>query len=188
MFGTSYACMVIGIMLNFLAFIMSYLFPVMFLWLIVFGLGIIFIMFSLIRIHIDVTDSTLINLINAPKRGMVNWLFVYNDGEIIVTEAMRKVEKFSQSAKLDQQVKEWKTYRFAGHTVRIVGDGTGFSIDLGACAKVTQLKRDYGIRNIFHIRKVFRPNLNEIPDEGASTLEDAQIEAGMKPIQPGGSK
>ena len=187
MFKMSYGLMLGGLVCTFLAFFLGFLLPIIILWLIVWGMGAVLIFASLFRVHLDALDSTLYYLMEEPQRGTVNWLFVRHDGEIEVLPAVRKIEKFSQNVKLDQQIKEWKTYRFAGHTVRIVGDGTGFSIDLGACAKVRQLKREYGIRNIFHIRNVFRPHLKELDTEDASWLSDAQVEAGMKPILPGGA-
>jgi len=178
--------MFIGIIVDFVCLILGMLVPIFILWLIIFMIGVAFIVSSLVRIHFDVLDSTLYHLIEEPQRGMVNWLFVYHDGEMIVTPAMRKIEKFSYNRRLDQQIKEWKTYRFAGHTIRVVGDGTGFSIDFGACAKVRQLKQEYGIKSIFHIRKLFRPSLEEgeTPLEEATSLGEAQREVGMEPIQP----
>jgi len=49
---------------------------------------------------------------------------------------------------------------------------------------VRQLKRDYKVRNIFQIRKVFRPHLNEEegPKEEVTSLEEGQKEAGIVPI------
>jgi hypothetical protein len=192
--------MATGIIIDFVAMFLGMLIPIIILWMIVFMVGVALIVASLLRVHFDVLNSSLYYLIEEPERGCVNWLLVRHDGEIEVTPAMRKIESYSSSPKLNQQIKEWKTYRFAGHTVRIVGDGTGFSIDLGACVKVRQLKRDYGIKNIFHIRKLFRPSLNEdeipmvsgkhakkyIPQEETTTLEEAQKAVDMLPIQPGG--
>ena len=192
MFRMSYGIMGIGFILIIVGWLIALLsggLITLVLSLIIIAFGFIFCLFSLVRIHFDTLDSTLYHLIEEPQKGMVNWLFAYHDGEIIVTPAMRKIERFSQNAKLDQQVKEWKTYRFAGHTIRIVGSGIGFSIDLGACVKVRQLKRDFGIKNIFDIRKVFRPHLNELkPKEEVDTLENAQRQVGMQPILPGGVK
>lgn len=184
MFKMSYALMLIGIIIDFVAMFLGMLIPIIILWMIVFMIGVALIVTSLVRIHFDVLDSTLYWLIEEPKKGYVNWLLVRHDGEIEVTEAMRRIEGYSANPKLSQQIKEWRTYRFAGHTIRIVGDGTGFSIDLGACVKVRQLKREHGIKTIFHIRKIFRPKLDEdeIPMEQVTTLEEAQKEVGMTPI------
>jgi len=188
----SYGVMGIGFILIIVGWLIALLsggMITLILSLIIMVFGFIFCLFSLVRIHFDALDSTLYYLIEEPQKGMVNWLFAYPDGEIEVTPAMRKIERFSQNPKLDQQVKEWKTYRFAGHTIRIVGSGIGFSIDLGACVKVRQLKRDFGIKNIFDIRKVFRPHLNELKlKEEVDTLENAQRQVGMQPILPGGVK
>jgi len=190
MFRMSYGIMGIGFILIIVGWLIALLsggMITLILSLIMVVFGIILNLFSLTRIYFDVLDSTLYHLIEEPQKGMVNWLFAYHDGEIIVTPAMRKIERFSQNAKLDQQVKEWKTYRFAGHNIRVVGDGIGFSIDLGACVKVRQLKRDYGIKNIFDIRKVFRPYLKELKlKEEVDTLENVQRDIGMQPILPGG--
>ena len=190
MFKMSYALMMIGIIIDFVSMFLGMLIPIIILWMIVFMIGVALIVTSLVRIHFDVLDSSLYYLIEEPKKGFVNWLLVRHDGEIEVTESMRKIESYSANPKLNQQIKEWKTYRFAGHTVRIVGDGTGFSIDLGACVKVHQLKTDHGIKTIFHIRKIFRPKLeeDEIPMEQVTTLEEAQKSVGMTPIVVEGTK
>jgi len=190
MFKMSYGIMLMGILVDFLALIFVFFMPFI-ICLLIFVFGIVFIVMSLLRIHKDVIDSTLIHLIEEPKPGHVKWLFFFHDGEFIITDALRKVGGFSYCPELDQQIKDWKTYRLGGtsHTVRLVGDGMGMSIDLRACLKVNQLKREHGVKNIFDIRKIFRPHLKELElKEEATTLEEAQKEVGRSPILPPGGK
>lgn len=155
-FAKSYLFMFMGLIMCSVAFMFGMIFPVLILWLPLFIVGALLIFISLARVHMDVLNSTLYNLIEETKPGYVNWIYVYGDGEMIATPAMRKLEMHSYSPKLDQQVREWKTYRFAGHTVRIVPEGIGHSVDLGKCLYVNYHKRVNGIRSIFDLRKMFR--------------------------------
>jgi len=94
MFKMSYGLMLVGFILFFFAWLLEMLMGFM---LIITTLSLfmvlgacIFILVALLRIHLDVLNSTLYYLIEEPKKGYVNWLVVGHDGEIQVLPALKR--------------------------------------------------------------------------------------------------
>lgn len=174
--------MMIGILLSFLAFFIAIIFPLVIILLPIWVLSQIFIIISLARVYMDVKYTTLYELVEEPRPGETKWLYVYGDGEIVVTPAMKRMQMYSYSPELNQQIKEFKTYRMAGHAVKIVPEGVGHSVDLGACLYATHFKRKFGVRSIFDLRKLFRPQLDDLPEEKVTTVEKAHEALGLKPL------
>lgn len=174
--------MIIGLMLMFFAFFIAFVFPLLILLLPVWVFGAIFCVIALARIYMDVKQTTLYELIEEPRPGEVKWLYVYGDRDIIVVPSMRRMQMYSYSQELNQQIKEFATYRFAGHTVRIVPEGIGHSIDLGACLYATHFKQKFGVRSIFDLRKLFRPAVADLPEEKVTSVEKAHDLVGLKAL------
>jgi len=179
-FMKSALVMIIGLMLTFVSFFVASFFPIMIILLPMWFFGAIFCFISLARIWMDVRQTTLYYLIEEPRPGEILWLYAYGDRDMVVTPAMRRMQMYSYSPELNQQIKEFATYRFAGHTIRVVPEGIGHSVDLGACLYATHFKQKFGIRNIFDLRKLFRPAVEDLPEEKVTTVEKAHEMLGLK--------
>lgn len=89
----------------------------------------------------------------APGRPeQILWIFVYKDGTFHITPSMRVVEGQLYSKELDAQISEFRSYRWGDHSIRVVPEGTGSSIDLDLCLYAYVLKTKYGFSNILQAR------------------------------------
>lgn len=142
--------------------------------------GIILILMSPMFIHFRAIDSTLIHLLEDPKRSKIHWLYVYGDREIIVTPALRKLERHSYAKRLDQQIQDFQTYRMAGHTVRIVPEGIGHSVDLGLCLYASFAKRVWNVKSLHELRKYITRKKDDVPEEKEAEISEYQKKKGVK--------
>jgi len=174
LFARSYLFTIIGLLILVLAVFLTYFIPFIII-LIFLMLGIMLIITSIVLLHLRAVNSTLIYLLEDPKRGFINWLYAYGDYDMRVTPARRKLEKHSYSKKLDQQIRDFRTYRLAGHSVRIVPEGVGHSVDLGKCLYATYAKREWNIKSLGELRSAVTgifSQKKEIPYEKIATLEE----------------
>ncbi len=172
-FARSYMLMLIGLMLMVLCILFSFFIPfiIVLMFMII---GVILILMSLLLIHFRAMDSTLIHLLDDPKRSKIHWLYVYGDRDIIVTPAMRKLERHSFSKKLDQQIQDFQTYRFAGHAIRIVPEGVGHSVDLGLCLYASFAKRVWNVKSLHELRKFITRKKEKLPQEKETEISTYQ--------------
>jgi len=154
----------VGMVLMFAAWLLSYI-----MWfvmcLLFFIVGIVMCVLALSSIYIRAKDTTLIYPLEDHKPGGILWCYVYKDYEAIFTPALREVEGYSSSPNLSQQIKDFKSYRIGNWPFRIVPEGVGTSPDLGHCLYVTHAKKEWGIRSILDLRKLFKSEEIEEDEE-----------------------
>jgi len=85
-----------------------------------------------------------------PKK--IIWFYVYRDGTIKITPAMRDVEGLLYSRELDAAVQDMKSYRLFDHSVRFVPEAIGHAVDLDMCLYAHVLKTKWGFNNIITAR------------------------------------
>jgi len=106
------------------------------------------------------------HLIRPGRPGLINWLYVYGDGEMRITPAMRAGEGQLYNPELDSQIIDAKTYTMGDHRFRIVPEVVGHAVDLDYVYYTNLLKTRYGFENmrearqgrIEHILKKFKIN------------------------------
>jgi len=171
LFARSYMLMLIGVILlafsAFLGMIMPFFIIMMFSII-----GIIMVILSLVFVHMRAVESTLVYLLEDPKKGQVHWAYVYGDRDIRITPAMRQLEKHSYSKQLDQQIHDFQTYNLAGHKLRIVPEGVGHSVSLGKCLYATHAKRVWNVKSLRELRNYISKNKEEPPVEKIETIEN----------------
>ena len=124
----------------------------MLLWIV----GFVLIVYALLAIYIRAKDTTLYYPLEDHQPGKLLWAYCYKDYEIIFTPAVRELEYYSYSEKLNQQIKDFKSYRLGNWPVRIVPEGAGTSADLKICLYLTHAKKEWGVRNIKGLRAIFK--------------------------------
>jgi len=92
------------------------------------------------------------HLINPGRPSRILWFYVYRDGTIKITPAMREVEGQLYSPELDAQIQDMKSYRLFDHPVRFVPEGVGHAVDLGMCLYAQFLKTKHGFENMREAR------------------------------------
>jgi len=85
-----------------------------------------------------------------PKK--IIWFYVYRDGTIKITPAMRDVEGLLYSKELDAAVQDMKSYRLFDHSIRFVPEAIGHAADLDMCLYAHVLKTKWGFNNIITAR------------------------------------
>ena len=82
---------------------------------------------------------------------------------MVITPSMREVEGQLYSPELDAQIQDIKSYRLFDHSVRIVPEGIGHSVDLGKCLYAQFLKTKYGFENLREAREGGKRLFGKIP-------------------------
>ena len=85
-----------------------------------------------------------------PKK--IIWFYVYRDGTIKITPAMRDVEGLLYSKELDAAVQDMKSYRLFDHSIRFVPEAIGHAADLDMCLYAQVLKTKWGFNIIITAR------------------------------------
>jgi len=140
-------------------------------------MGLVGIMMLLIRAKKTGAE----HLIRPGRPGLINWLYVYADGEMRITPAMRAGEGQLYNPELDSQIIDVKTYTMGDHRFRIVPEVVGHAVDLDFVFYTNLLKTRYGFENmrearqgrIDHILSKFKINRQkEIIDKEHSLVSD----------------
>jgi len=119
---------------------------------IMFGVGFCLVFVGASLVHGRARKTGAEHLLEFGKPGSIIWFYIYKDGTIKITPAMREVEGQLYSKELDAQIQEMKSYRLFDHSVRFVPEGTGHAIDLGMCLYAAFLKTRHGFANIREAR------------------------------------
>ena len=112
-------------------------------------LGLMGIMMLLIRAKKTGAE----HLIRPGRPGLINWLYVYGDGEMRITPSMRAGEGQLYNPELDSQIIDAKTYTMGDHRFRIVPEVVGHAVDLDYVYYTNLLKTRYGFENMREARQ-----------------------------------
>ena len=93
------------------------------------------------------------HLIRPGRPGLINWLYVYADGEMRITPAMRAGEGQLYNPELDSQIIDAKTYTMGDHRFRIVPEVVGHAVDLDYVYYTNLLKTRYGFESMREARQ-----------------------------------
>jgi len=93
------------------------------------------------------------HLITPGRPGLINWLYVYADGEMRITPAIRAGEGQLYNAELDSQIIDAKTYTMGDHRFRVVPEVVGHAVDLDYVYYTNLLKTRYGFENMREARQ-----------------------------------
>jgi len=118
------------------------------------------------------------HLLEPGRPSRILWFYVYRDGTIKITPAMREVEGQLYSPEMDAQIQDMKSYRLFDHPVRFVPEGVGHAVDLGKCLYAQFLKTKYGFESIREARegKKFIPFLGGKKQTLSKELTDEDIQ------------
>lgn len=170
LFARSGICMILGLGIMMIAFFLSHLIWIEISLLLMIP-GIIFVIYSLAAIYWRAQETTLIYPLDDPKVGQETlWLYIFQDYDAIFTPAVRKFEKFSYNEKQHQQIRDFRSYRLGNWSVKIVPEGVGTSVDVGMCLYASHAKREWGVKNILDLRKLFKQE--KAPQEELMTVKE----------------
>jgi len=118
-----------------------------------FFIGFIMAFFGMFMIHTRAIKTGVNHLLETGKPNRIIWFYVYKDGSIKITPAMRDIEAQLYSPELDAQIHEMKSYRLFDHSVRFVPEGIGHAVDLGMCLYAQFLRTKWGFASLRKARK-----------------------------------
>ena len=93
------------------------------------------------------------HLIRPGRPGLINWLYIYADGEMRITPSNRVGEGQLYNPDLDSQIIDAKTYTMGDHRFRIVPEVVGHAVDLDYVYYVNLLHTKYGFENLREARQ-----------------------------------
>jgi len=160
LFAKTYVLSIIGLFLIFFGITLSYFVP--FLMVVpLFILGPILIFFSIILIQMRAWNTSLIYLLDPDeKRDEKLWLYIWGDNDIEIIPGIRVGEKQSYNATLDQQAKTFVSYRFCGHTVYLIPDGSAHSVDWRAGLYMQVARDKWNVDSLTKLREMFKGTSN----------------------------
>jgi len=178
MFKMCFGLTLLGLFIIFLMIFLMILLPgLAIIWLLVLIVGVILNMMGLYTVYSRARGTTLYHLLEEPRRGWVNWMYVWGDREIEVLPAMKKVGRTSYSKDVQQQINDLKTYRFADHEVRVVPEGAQYSTNFKHCLYCEQAKKDWKVKSLKDLRRIhIRTQKPDGPQEEIRELKDLQEE------------
>ena len=91
-------------------------------------------------------------LIEKPRLGHFNALYVFDDGEIRITPAIRAGEAQAYIREVDAQVPVIRTYHIGDHSVLVIPEGVGCAGDLDYALYADLLDSRYGFDNLRAVR------------------------------------
>jgi hypothetical protein len=115
--------------------------------------GIIIAIAGLILIWMRLSQTTAIHLVKRGRPGHINWLYVYEDGEMRFTPSIRSGEKLLYNADMDGNIINVKTYSLADHKICIVPECIGHGVDLDYVTYVTIGQSKWGWENLKEARE-----------------------------------
>jgi len=120
--------------------------------IVLFMMGIVIACLGYIILWTRAKKTGVDNILEPGRPSRILWFYVYRDGTIKITPAMREVEGQLYSPELDGQIQDMKSYRLFDHPVRFVPEGVGHAVDLGMCLYAQFLKTRYGFENMREAR------------------------------------
>jgi len=155
-FAMSYMLVMFGLVINVMIVMlppsMQQVVP-MFLRLAFGAVGFILAIFGVGMVHTRAKKTGAEHLIEFAKPSTLLWFYVYRDGTVRITPAIREVEGQLYAPKLDAQINDLKSYRLFDHSIRFVPEGIGHAVDLDMVLYTTLLRNNYGFSNIREARK-----------------------------------
>jgi len=121
--------------------------------MITFIVGIIISATGFIMIWIRLSQTTAIHLVKRGRPGLINWLYVYEDGEARFTPSFRSGEKLLYNRDMDGNIINVKTYSIADHKFCIVPECIGHGVDLDYVTYVTIAQSKWGWENLKEARE-----------------------------------
>jgi len=124
-----------------------------------FFIGSLICFMGLVLLWIRCKKTGADHLIRPGRPGLINWIYVYKDGEMRILPAIRAGEGQLYNPDLDAQVIDAKTYTMGDHRFRIVPEIVGHAVDLDYVIYADLLHTKYGFENLRQARK---GRINEI--------------------------
>lgn len=93
------------------------------------------------------------HILDFGKPGTAIWFYVYRDGTLKITPAIREIGQTLFSKELDAQINDLKSYKLFDHNVRIVPEGLGHATDLDMVLYTTLLKHKWGFSSLREARE-----------------------------------
>lgn len=118
-----------------------------------FFMGFLFSFIGIILVQTRATKTGAVHLLEYGRPGTIIWFYVFRDGTMKITPAMREVEGALYSRELDAQINDLKSYKLFDHSIRIVPEGLGHAVNLDMVLYATLVKKKYGYANIKEARK-----------------------------------
>ena len=132
--------------------------PLMFRFLMfMFGLTLVIVGMMMLIIRIKKIGAD--HLIAPGRPGSILWFYIYGDGEVRITPAMRAGEMQLYNPDMEAQVIDVKTYSLGDHKVRFVPEVLGHAVDMDYILYANVLKTKYGFENLREVRDDWRANL-----------------------------
>lgn len=117
------------------------------------GVGLMLGVFGVCLPHTRAKKTGAEHLIEFARPSTLIWFYVYRDGTVKITPAIREVEGQLYSKELDAQIHDLKSYRLFDHSIRFVPEGIGHAVDLDVVLYTTLLRNKYGFTNIREARE-----------------------------------
>jgi len=117
-----------------------------------FFLGLMFPIIGIILLYLRCLKTGVIHLINPGRPDLINWLYIYADGELKILPSIRKGEGFLYSPNIDAVIPDAKTYSLCDHRIRIVPERLGHAIDTNKVLYAQFLRTKFGYTNLREAR------------------------------------
>ena len=108
---------------------------------------------GIVMLWIRARKTGAAHLIAPGRPGVINWFYIYKDGEVRLTPGMRAGEGQLYNDDLDAQIPDVKTYSMCDHKVRFVPEVVGHAVDLDYVMYVNLLDSMLGFENLREARK-----------------------------------
>jgi len=119
---------------------------------ILFMFGLIVAFVGMMILYTRINKMGLNWLIQPGNPRVVNWFYIYKDGEVFITPSFRKGEGILHAPHLDATIPDVRTYSLGDHKVRFVAEATGHACDTDMIQYVQLLKSKWGWTNLRQAR------------------------------------
>lgn len=145
-----------------------------------FMIGALMAFIGIVIVWIRARKTGAAHLIAPGRPGLINWFYIYGDGEVRITPGMRAGEGQLYNPDLDAQIPDVKTYSLCDHKIRFVPEVVGHAVDIDYVLYVNLMDSMYGFENIREARQGFVNTLlkrtKEIfPKENVLVNDDYEI-------------
>jgi len=155
-FGLLYILFLVGIIISSFCGLMpgqlQHMIPYYFRFL-AFMVGAMLGFIGIVMLWIRARKTGAAHLIAPGRPGVINWFYIYKDGEVRLTPGMRAGEGQLYNDDLDAQIPDVKTYSMCDHKVRFVPEVVGHAVDLDYVMYVNLLDSMLGFENLREARK-----------------------------------
>jgi len=118
-----------------------------------FFIGLMVCFMGLVLLWIRCKKTGADHLIRPGRPGLINWIYIYKDGEMRILPAIRAGEGQLYNEDLDAQVIDAKTYTMGDHRFRIVPEIVGHAVDMDYVIYADLLHTKYGFENLRQARQ-----------------------------------